>query len=312
MIHLRTAAFAAAAVLLGAAGPALAQAPVEMNGAGIFPESISSTSDGTLYIGSIALSSVFKAEPGAATAEPWIGKEAGGFAMVLGVLADEANGNLWVCTGTFGDPTAPPTELKSFDLATGAAKQTFVFPGEQGAAGICNDIVVAPDGTVLATDTAGGRILALAPGASELALWAHDAQFENGLDGLAFDGGALYVNNVTAGTLFRVDVNADGTAGAITKIEPSQALAGPDGMRAAANGGIWVAENASGRISHLAFSGDTATVAGVKEGLEAPTGMTQVGDWLWPVEAKFAYMFGDKAGQDPGKFILTPIPANGM
>ncbi len=97
------------------------------------------------------------------------------------------------------------------------------------------------DGAAYATDTPGGRILKWTPGSDALELWAHDARFENGLDGIAFGpDGRLYVNNVSQGTLFAVALNDDGTAGAVTQIETSAPLAGPDGMRTAADG-VWIA-----------------------------------------------------------------------
>lgn len=305
----RASAVGAAALLALAASAATAQEAITLPGQALFPESITSTADGTVYAGSIAKGEIYRAAPGATEAEVFVTKEAGGFLMVLGVLADEQNGVLWACSAQFGDPNAPPTELKGIDLATGAVKMSMKFPGETG---ICNDIAVGADGAVYATDTPGGRILKWTPGSDALELWAHDARFENGLDGLAFGpDGRLYVNNVSQNTLFAVAVNADGTAGAVSAIETSEALAGPDGMRAS-KGGLWIAENAAGKVTHAAIDGDKATITVVGEGLESPTSITQNGDTVWVVEAKFAYMMGDKRGQDPGTFTLKPLSAGGM
>jgi sugar lactone lactonase YvrE len=300
----RASACGAVALLSLAASPALAQEAITLPGQGIFPESITSTEDGTIYAGGIATGNVYRAAPGATEAEVWVTKEAGGFQMVLGVLADEQNGVLWACSALFGDPNAPPTELKAIDLASGEVTMSMKFPGDTGT---CNDIEVGPDGAAYATDTPGGRILKWTPGSDALELWAHDARFENGLDGIAFGpDGRLYVNNVSQGTLFAVALNDDGTAGAVTQIETSAPLAGPDGMRTAADG-VWIAENQSGKVTRAVIDGDKATIEVLGEGFDAPTGITQHGDTVWVVEAKFAYMFGDKAGQDPGAFQLKPI-----
>jgi hypothetical protein len=63
-----------------------------------FPESLTSTSDGSLIIGSLGKGEIFKAAKGAATAEPWIKPGTNGLQRVLGVLADQKSGTLWVCS----------------------------------------------------------------------------------------------------------------------------------------------------------------------------------------------------------------------
>src|SRR5258708_7991681 len=56
-----------------------------------FPESVTSTKDGTLYVGSFNLGGVVKAAPGG-QAEPFIKPAAGDSRSTLGVLADENGG----------------------------------------------------------------------------------------------------------------------------------------------------------------------------------------------------------------------------
>lgn len=53
-----------------------------------FPESLSSTQDGTLYVGNLAEGGVVRIKPKAAP-EVWIKPGAFGSASILGVLADE-------------------------------------------------------------------------------------------------------------------------------------------------------------------------------------------------------------------------------
>lgn len=307
---LRLALPASLAMGVGIAGAA-AQEAIQFADPATFPESVTATADGTVYVGSIATGNVYKSS-GGATASVFISKADAGTAMVLGVLADEKSGTLWVCSTTGFQEGSPDAELKAVDLASGALKATYAF----GAGSrVCNDIAVGADGTVYATSTSDGKIFALKPGASALTEWLGSTpELAGGNDGIAFDAdGSLYVNHVGNGTLFRVAMNADGSAGALTQITADRPLAGPDGMRPAANGGLWLAENqAPGRITHVAISGDTATLHVVKEGLESPTSMTQVGDTVWYIQTKFAYMFGDKKGQDPNPFLVEPVSAGGM
>src|SRR5512141_1379631 len=75
----------------------------------IFPESITSTSDGTLIVGSLGHGNVLRIAPGKTTAEEWIKPGTGGLNGVLGVFADEKGKNLWVCSNNLenkGEATA--------------------------------------------------------------------------------------------------------------------------------------------------------------------------------------------------------------
>ena len=60
-----------------------------------FPESITSTRDGTLYTGSIAAGGIVRIRPNRAP-EIWIKPGAFGTGSTFGVLADERSGTLWV------------------------------------------------------------------------------------------------------------------------------------------------------------------------------------------------------------------------
>jgi sugar lactone lactonase YvrE len=174
-----------------------------------FPESLTSTSDGSLIIGSLAKGEVLRAARGAATAEPWIKPATAGLQRVLGVLADKGANTLWVCSSKLPQGTAP-TALKTFDLKTGVPKSSFDFPGDNA---LCNDIAIGPEGTAYATDTTAARIMRLKKGATALDVWLKDDRLA-GIDGIAFgDNSTIYFNTVTTGHVFRVPVAKDGSAG---------------------------------------------------------------------------------------------------
>lgn len=303
----RRLALSAAVIAAIGAGQALAAEPVSV-GEKTFPESITSTSDGTLYIGSLATGNVYRAAPGATNAELFITKEQAKTNMVLGVLADEKTSTLWVCSSIFGQQGAPPAELKAFDLSSGEQKGNYAFGG---GSPVCNDVAIAADGTLYATSTSDGKIFRLKAGASALDEWLGTTpELQGGIDGIAFDNGEMYVNNVQKGTLFRVAVNADGSAGALTQINTGGDLQGPDGMRPASKGGLWIAQNRAGTVTHAAINGDTATMTTIKDGLDSPPAITEQGGNVWVIEAKFRFLFGPDAGKDPGPFLATPIPVN--
>ncbi|MFO1184911.1 MAG: SMP-30/gluconolactonase/LRE family protein [Bauldia sp.] len=272
--------------------------PVTIHDTRVFPESITSTADGALIVGSLEKGNIYKATPGAPTAEVWITQQQGNLGSLLGVFADEANGRLLVCNSPVG--SANTTEAKVFDLASGALKASYPFPG----GGRCNDFAVASDGTVYATDTPGGRVLRLRPGSAAMEAWVGSPDLV-GVDGIAFAGGKLYVNNVTKNSLHRIEVRGDGSAGDITPIETSMPLAGPDGMRSGPGNTLLIAENRAGRLTQATLEGNKASLKVLKDGLGQVTAVTLDKNTAWVSEAKFPLRAD--ATKDPGPFIVVPV-----
>src|SRR5207344_118833 len=123
--------------------------------------SVTSTKNGDLYFGSLGQDSVYRATSKVSQASTWIAPKSNGLTTVLGVLADEKAGVLWVCAsasgGRGGAPVVGETALKAFNLKDASLKASYPFPGN----GVCNDMAVAKDGTVYATDTFEARVLRL-------------------------------------------------------------------------------------------------------------------------------------------------------
>src|SRR5689334_4204964 len=109
-----------AVVITVAAVTCLAQSVTEITlpGTRVFPESITSTADGTLIVGSLGHGNVLRIAPGKTRAEEWIKTGAGGLNNVLGVYADEKGKLLWVCSNKLEDK-GEATAVKTFDLKTG-------------------------------------------------------------------------------------------------------------------------------------------------------------------------------------------------
>lgn len=273
----------------------------------VFPESITSTADGSVFTSSVGEGRVFKAAPHAKQAKPWSARQADGPQSVLGVLADERSGTLWACYSDMGlakGNTGRPAVLRALDLASAQVKHSYPMP----AGSFCNDIATAADGTVYATDTHGGRIMRLGSGASDLATWFHDPRLV-GVDGIALgDDGTIYLTNVKTNALFRLAVAAGGKPGALTRLTPSVPVAGPDGLRRA-NGRFFLAENKSGKVDELTVKGDRVDVEPVQGGYKGPTSMTAHGDTLYVVEAKIN-QFGKVRNPSPFYVYSTPMPTD--
>jgi sugar lactone lactonase YvrE len=301
--------FFAIPLLALAAGTCAAQNITEITipGQRVFPESITSTEDGTIYVGSLGLGNVMRVAPGKNRAEEWIKAGTGGLNGVLGVYADEKAKLLWVCSNNL-ENKGEATSLKSFDLKTGAPKGTYPLPG---AMALCNDIAVGSDGTAYVADTRQATVLMLKPKAKALEVAAADPLLA-GADGLAFgDKTTLYVNSVTTGKMLRLDLGKNGKSAKVIDLKVSRTLDRPDGMRAIGAHRLLLAEN-GGKMDILTFDGpdkQNAVVKTLKEGLEATPAVTATRGMAWIVEGKLNYR-NDAAlkDKDPGTFKMYAVP----
>ncbi len=279
---------------------AQAASPVTVADTRVFPESISATSDGTLLIAGSEKGIIYKAAPGSTTAQAWISREQAGFeGFLLGIYADEPHNVFYVCSDVAGPPRQ--AAFKSFDLKTGALKATYHFPD----GGLCNDFITAADGTLYATDTVLGRIIRLKPGATEPDVWVNDPSLV-GIDGIAFAGGKLYFNNVQKNLLQRIEINADGSFGAVTTLHLSAELSGPDGMRVGPGNVLLITENRTGKLTQAKIEGDTATLTSLKDGFGQLTAIGVIGNIAWVAESKFA-LRTDPDNKDPGPWVIVPV-----
>lgn len=302
------AALLLAACATAAPGGADAAAPrdIAIAGTEVFPESITSDQAGNLYLGSGA-GIIYRARAGAAEAVPWIRPDAAnGLQSLFGVLAHDASGLLWVCSNPdfFAQPAGDPkpSALKAFRLSDGRLAASHDFPAGPAA---CNDIAVAADGTVFATETSSGRIFVLKPGARALELFAAGENLI-GVDGIAFaDDGAMYINNVRANLVQRVKRKTDGAYDGLTDLALSQPVDGPDGLRPVGGNRFLQAEGTGGRVTLVDVQGDRATITTIRDNLGASASITRVGRIGYTMDGKIGYKFDPALkGKDPGAFTI--------
>jgi sugar lactone lactonase YvrE len=286
-----------AACVLFAADPAV----ITIASKNLFPESITSTADGAIIIGSFGTSTIWRIPPGENNASQWIdaSKNKG---PLLGVLADEKSGRLLICQAG----------VKTFDLKTGAPKEELTIPT---ANPFCNDLAVRDDGSLFVTDTVGAKVFMFAKG-STTPFAATGVEVASdpllaGADGLAFlsDPDKLYVNTVTSSKLLRLDLAKDGKVTKITELKQSRPLLGPDGMRPIDGKRLIIAEG-KGRTAMGVPDGDSIVITTLKEGgMEGGTPAVTVTKGMgWTMEGKLQQRDAKNPDADKGPFRLFPVP----
>src|SRR5712672_3054769 len=128
--------FAILALVLSFSVPAATQQieSIPVPGAKAFPESITSTSDGALFVGRVGEGGIVRIKPRTAENTVFVQPGASGSRSILGVFADEASSTLWACSNDLSALGGPATgsdtgsALKGFDLETGAGKRSVSLP----------------------------------------------------------------------------------------------------------------------------------------------------------------------------------------
>jgi sugar lactone lactonase YvrE len=289
-------------------------AQVVLPGDSVYPESVTSTADGTFYVGSLAGGGIFRVAPGASQADVWIKPGTFGTRSILGVYADEKSQTLWVCSndlsslGVAGPSKVPGGWLKGFDLKTGVGKVSARFAGKKN---FCNDIVVGKDGSVYVTNSWQPQILKLNPATQKLEVWDSDTLFMPpakgvGLDGIAFSAdGDLYVNTFNEAKLFHIEVK-NGKPGAVSQVSASQPLGLPDALRLLGGDAFLMIEGV-GKLDRVTFDGNEATIETLKDGLNGPTSLTLRGATAWVSEGQLQHL-SDKPEPKPIlPFRLVPV-----
>jgi hypothetical protein len=281
---------------------------IPIPGTKAFPESITSTSDGALFVGRLGDGGIVRVKPRTAERTVFVQPGASGSRSILGVFADEPSSMLWACSNDLSALGGPEngsdtgSALKGFDLKTGDGKRSVSLPGSHA---FCNDITVDGKGSVYVTDSANPTILKLSAGATTFDVFAQDSAFSApqsggaGLDGIAFGSdGNLYVTTYTAGELLRVEVK-DGKAGRVNKLSGNRHLQFPDALRALGDNSFLLIEG-SGGLDRVVIRGDAFAVTPIHDGFVTPTSVARIGTTAWVSEGQLSFFF------DPSKKNLSP------
>ena len=170
-----------AAGLVFATGSAAARASsptaLSLPGDAFFPESVAVAPNGALFVSSLVTGEIVRFRAGSAKPRTFVAADVN--VGTAGVMVDPDRHVLWACAVDLSFQT--PSELRAFDLRTGALEASYEMP----VGGLCADIALAR-GDVYVTDTGGGRIVRLAgidresAGGGALAVWSADPKLAGG------------------------------------------------------------------------------------------------------------------------------------
>jgi sugar lactone lactonase YvrE len=294
--------------LLIAAAPAGANASspeeVALPGAAFFPESITVTPSGTLFVSSLITGEIVRFSPGSSEPETFVADDVN--IGTAGVMADPDRKVLWACAVDLSFQTA--SQLRAFDLRTGALRASYAMPD----GGVCADIALAR-GNVYVTDTGGGRIVRLTAidrgrvDGGSIAVWSADPMLTGGallkINGIAFDRNrTLYTTNYSTGELFAVGIARDGSAQPAAPILLDTPMTNPDGIRWRGRS-LYVAENPNG-MSRVDPLERTRTL--IDGSLDQPTSLAFLGDDVWISEGQVLRLLAGQLPNLPFKVVRRP------
>jgi len=222
------------------------------------PEGITADAGGTLYAAGLS-GNICVVDGGGAVTR--VIPVAAGHALLGELYAD---GQIYVADNN-GDFSG--ARVDRVNVATGAV--TVV------ASGFANTNAFERDGngTLYVSDSFAGAVYTINPTTGATALWKQDELLRShgfpgfGANGLAFDASRsnLYVANTGDDRIFRIAVNSNGSAGALSIFadgatinaahHTSGALDGADGIVFDASGRLWVCANQANEIQIVAPSG---------------------------------------------------------
>lgn len=274
---------------------------VPLPGNGFYPEGIAISAEGDLYVGSLATNEIWRLDRQTKKIERFSAPDAN-LLSVIGVHVSGDGRSLYACSS---DPKyAYPgrnSELVTFDLQSGTVTGRVDLPG----GGLCNDIAETDDGTVLLTDSFGGRILSLSPGADQLSVWAASPDFSGkgiNLNGIAAIGNAVFAVKYNSGELFKFTRTPDGVTH--ERIALDRPLNGPDGLERLSGDRLLVVEGFSGSVSIIDLA--TGSVGVVAENLDSPTTAAIHKEFAYVVQGQLDHFFG-MTQAPPGPFSLKRV-----
>jgi sugar lactone lactonase YvrE len=263
--------------------------------AGELPEGVAVDKRGNAFVSLIApVSEIRKITPSGAQST-LVDLDVGGNGP-LG-LAVDAPGNVYAGVATFDPATQGVYRVSRGGTATR-------LPGSEAIA-FANGLAFDKRGNLFVADSIGGAVWRIARGGSA-EIWLQDPLlagtgelgigFPVGANGIAYHRNAIIVSNTELGTLVRIPVRPDGSAGAPSVMVEDPALLGSDGIALDVRGAVYVAVIAQSTIVRV-DGGSITTIADAGDGINQASSIA-FGTGRGDRKSLFAVNFG----------IFSPAP----
>jgi sugar lactone lactonase YvrE len=138
---------------------------------------------------------------------------------------------------------------------------------------------------LLATDSTDGTVWKISLKDGSTSIWAQGVELQpNGTTGkgandVQVHGGAAYVSNTDKGTLLRIPINSDGSAGTATTV--AQGITSIDGFAFDASGDVIAAQNYADQVAIIHPDGTSQTVLTSADGVSNPTSVKITGSTVY-------------------------------
>ncbi len=274
---------------------------VPLPGDDFYPEGIAVSAEGDLYVGSLSKNEIWRLDRQTKRIERFSAPDAN-LRSIIGVHVSGDGRSLHACSsdpkGAYPDRRS---ELVTFDLQSGAVTGRAQLP----RGGLCNDIAELADGTILLTDSFGGRIFALRPGSRELSVWAMSPDFAGegfNLNGITSVVDAVFAVKYNSGELFKFTWDLNGVKH--ERLSLDRPLNGPDGLERLGPDTLLVVEGFTGSVSIIDLS--TGSLSVVAQDLDSPTTAAIFDGFAYVVQGQLDHFFG-MTQEPPGPFSLKRV-----
>lgn len=138
---------------------------------------------------------------------------------------------------------------------------------------------------LLATDSTNGTVWKISLTDGSASIWAQGADLQpnsttgKGANDVQVHDGAAYVSNTDKGTLLRIPINSDGSAGTATTV--AQGITSIDGFAIDASGDVIAAQNYADQVAIIHPDGTSQTVLTSADGVSNPTSVKIAGSTVY-------------------------------
>lgn len=268
------------------------RADIFLPGEKLYPEAVTASRDGTLYVGTAK--GVVRVTPGA----PQVDSVPVAVAQIRSFAFDERGKLLWACASVAGEH---PT-LTVIDGRTGKLRHQFRLEHE----GECADVTLGRDGTVYMLDSVNSVVLRLKRGEEVLTPWLSNddpLRSAGNWSALSADNmGGIYLMSRDKGSLMRVPVRWDGSAGNLSEIRLDRPLNKPIALKPMAKRKLLVTE-ASGELTMVSVLGLTGSLSTLASTIAGPGNLAIVDGVAYVAESQARVPDGGK----PRQFRLVSV-----